>query len=57
MGSPVSSFLAEAVMQDLERQAKPVREVNKDLRPISLTPILSKVAEDYVVNLFIKNNI
>ncbi len=35
-------------------KAKPVREVNKDLRPISLTPILSKVAEDYVVNLFIK---
>jgi hypothetical protein len=35
-------------------KAKPVREVNKDLRPISLTPILSKIAEDYVVNLFVK---
>ena len=32
-------------------KAKPLREVNKDLRPISLTPVLSKVAEDYVVNL------
>ena len=31
-----------------------MREVNKDLRPISLTPILSKIAEDYVVNLFVK---
>ena len=35
-------------------KAKPVREVNKDLRPISLTPILSKIAEDFVVNLFVK---
>ena len=29
---------------------KPVREVNKHLRPISLTPILSKTSEDYVVD-------
>ena len=28
---------------------KPVKEVNKGLRPISLTPILSKVAEEFVV--------
>ena len=28
---------------------KPVKEVNKHLRPISLTPILSKVAEEFVV--------
>ena len=27
---------------------KPVKEVNKHLRPISLTPILSKVAEEFV---------
>lgn len=33
---------------------KPVRDVNKHLRPISLTPILSKVAEDYVVEEFLK---
>ena len=33
---------------------KPVRNVNKDLRPISLTPIVSKIAEDYVVNSFVK---
>jgi hypothetical protein len=30
-------------------KAKPVREVNKDLRQISLTPILSKFAEDLFV--------
>ena len=35
-------------------KAKPVRNVNKDLRPISQTPIVSKIAEDYVVNLFVK---
>ena len=34
--------------------AKLVRNVNKDLRPISLTPIVSKIAEDYVVNSFVK---
>ena len=28
---------------------KQVRDVNKDLRPISLTPVLSKVAEEFVV--------
>ena len=33
---------------------KPVREVNKHLRPISLTPIISKVAEDYIVEDFVK---
>ena len=35
-------------------KAKPVRNVNKDLRPNSLTPIVSKIAEDYVVNSFVK---
>jgi hypothetical protein len=33
---------------------KPVRDVNRHLRPISLTPIVSKVAEDYVVDCFVK---
>ena len=33
---------------------KTVKDVNKDLRPISLTPILSKVAEDFVVEEFVK---
>ena len=33
---------------------KPVRDVNKHLRPISLTPIVSKLAEDYVVSIFVK---
>ena len=33
---------------------KPVIDVNKNLRPISLTPVLSKVAENYVVEDFVK---
>ena len=33
---------------------KPVKDINKHLRPISLTPILSKVAEDFVVESFVK---
>ena len=28
---------------------KPIKDVNKHLRPISLTPLLSKVAEEFVV--------
>ena len=31
-----------------------MRNVNKDLRPISQTPIVSKIAEDYVVYSFVK---
>ena len=33
---------------------KPVRDINKDLGPISLTPIVSKLAEEVVVEQFIK---
>ena len=33
---------------------KPIKDVNKDLRQISLTPILSKVAEDFVLKEFLK---
>ena len=33
---------------------KPIRDVNKHLRPISLTPVLSKLAEDYVVEQYVK---
>ena len=33
---------------------KPVREVNKHLRPILLTPISSKMSEAYVVDTFVK---
>ena len=33
---------------------KPVRDINSHLRPISLTSIVSKLAEDYVVDCFAK---
>jgi len=32
----------------------PVYDVNKQLRPISLTPVLSKLAEDFVVDRYVK---
>ena len=32
----------------------PVYDVNKHLRPISLTPVLSKLAEDFVVDRYLK---
>ena len=35
-------------------QTDPNQDVNKHLRPISLTPILCKVAEDYVVEEYVK---
>ena len=33
---------------------RPISDVNQHLRPISLTAILTKIAEDYVVNVFVK---
>jgi hypothetical protein len=33
---------------------KPIQDVNKHLRPISLTPILSKVAEEFIVETHVK---
>ena len=33
---------------------KPIKDINKHLRPISLTPIISKVAEEYVVESCVK---
>ena len=33
---------------------KPVKELKKDLRPISLTPCISKVAEGFVVDDYVK---
>ena len=33
---------------------KPVRDINKDLRPISFTPIVSKLAREVVVEQYIK---
>ena len=35
-------------------KSKPVQNLEKDLRPISLTPSISKVAEECVVNRYIK---
>ena len=32
---------------------RPIQDINKHLRPISLTPILSKIAEDYIVHEFV----
>ena len=34
---------------------KPIKDINKHLRPISLTSILSKMAEDYVVQEYVKS--
>ena len=33
---------------------RPVQDINKHLRPICLTPILSKIAEEYVVGTYVK---
>ena len=33
---------------------KPVRNINKHLRPISLTPIILKIAESFMVETFVK---
>ena len=35
-------------------QQRPVQDIKKHLRPISLTPILSKIAEEYVVDTYVK---
>ncbi len=34
---------------------KPIRDVNKNLRPISLTPALSKLAEDIVIEKYVSH--
>ena len=33
---------------------RPINDINKHLRPISLTPILSKLAEDHIVEKYVK---
>ena len=33
---------------------KPIPDINRQLRPISLTPILSKLAEEFVVMIYVK---
>ena len=66
LGAPISDILNSSYQEASLPQSwkcadivpipkqKPVQEVNKDLRPISLTPIISKVAEDYIVDEFVK---
>ena len=36
---------------------KPVKGINNYLRPISLTPILSKIAKEYVVDSYVKPSV
>ena len=33
---------------------KLVKDINKDLRPVSLTPLLSKVAEEFLVEEYVR---
>ena len=33
---------------------KPIKDVNKNLRPISLTPVLSKLAEEFIVSEYLR---
>ena len=33
---------------------RPIQDINRHLRPISLTPIISKIAEEHVVNTYVK---
>lgn len=47
------SHASERILHPLPKQSL-VLDVNKHLRPISLTPILSELAEDYVVEEYIK---
>jgi hypothetical protein len=66
LGAPISDILNSSFQEASLPQSwkcanivpipkqKTVQEVNKDLRPISLTPIISKVAEDYIVDEFVK---
>ena len=35
-------------------KTKPVKEIKKQLRPISLTPSISKIAEEFVVTGYVK---
>ena len=46
-------FWKEADIAPVPQQT-PVDDVNKHLRPISLTLVLSKLAEDFVVDLYVK---
>ena len=43
----------EADIVPVAKQA-PADDVNKHLRPISLTPVLSKLTEDFVVDRYVK---
>ena len=47
--SPVNEADVVAIPKE-----KSIQDINNHLRPISLTPILSKLAEDFVVNRYLK---
>ena len=53
MEARLPSSWKEANISPIPKQ-KPILDVNSHLRPISLTPILSKVADDFVVEGFVK---
>ncbi|EDO48746.1 predicted protein [Nematostella vectensis] len=54
LAAPIAYILNSSFRESRLPKQSPVMDVNKHLRPISLTPILSKVAEDYVVESYIK---
>jgi hypothetical protein len=51
--NPLPSSWKIADLSPIPKQ-KPVLDVSKHLRPISLTPVISKLAEEFVVDRFIK---
>ena len=53
LGGSTTQSWKEADIAPVPKQT-PADDVNKHLRPISLTPVLSKLTEDFVVDLYVK---
>jgi hypothetical protein len=51
--SPLPQSWKSANITPIQKE-KPVRNINKHLRPISLSPVISKIAENFVVETFVK---
>jgi hypothetical protein len=49
---PTASLEESGCSSNTEK--KPIQGINRQLRPISLTPILSKLAEKFVVMIYVK---